>query len=117
MKYSNTVGRRFNVFGKLIAMSYSELFLAWLMVNTAFAALYFTLNLTHPAHAPNLPASMSLGERLYDCFYFSFTTATTIGFGEIIPLGFSKMLVVIQSTLALLIFTVLVGKLVQSKAK
>lgn len=60
---------------------------------------------------------MSLYERLYDCFYFSVATTTTLGYGDIIPLGASKMLAVLQASLGLMIFTVFVGKLVSEGDK
>lgn len=100
---------------KLTDASYSELFLVWIVINTGFAAVYFALSYTHPLDAPTFPISVSLTERVFDSLYFSIITATTVGFGDIVPLGISKLLVSLQSTSAFLVFAVLVGKLVSQR--
>jgi hypothetical protein len=107
--------RKLNFFEKLTHASYSQLFLVWLVLNIAFAAVYFTLNMVLPAHGPTLPAGLSVAERLFDSFYFSVVTATSTGYGDILPEGFSKILAMTQCIMALLVFAVLVGKLVSSR--
>lgn len=103
---------KLNFFERLTRWNYSELFLVWILLNTIFTFLYFVLSLTHPQHGPTFMGGISIWARLFDSLYFSVITATTVGYGDILPLGFSKILVMIQSSSALLIFTVLVGKLV-----
>lgn len=115
MNTYRTVTRRLNFFEKLIFSTYPELFLAWLLVNVVFTAAYFTLGISWPEHAPSFPPGAGLGEIAYDSVYFAIVTATTIGYGDIVPLGFSKVLAMLQSILALLVFTVLVGKLVSQR--
>lgn len=109
--------QRLDVFQAIIRSTYLELFLFWILVNVAFAALYFIIGVTHPAHGPNLPPGISMGERIFDSFYFSVMTATSTGYGDIVPLGFSKMLAMVECTTALLIFAVFVGKLVSEGAE
>lgn len=109
------VSKRLNIFEKLIQSSYSQLFTFWIILNATFAALYFALSTYYPAHAPTIPPSLPTLYRFLDSCYFSIMTATTVGYGDMVPLGFSKFLVIIQSTSALLIFTVLVGKLVSQR--
>jgi hypothetical protein len=106
------VSGRLNFFEKLTQWSYSELFLVWILTNAFFAFLYFLLSSYFPANAPTIPAGADTWTRVLDSMYFSMVTATTIGYGDIVPLGISKLLAVTQSTSALLIFAVLVGKLV-----
>lgn len=103
---------RLDIFQKIIRSTYLELFLFWILLNIAFMAAYVLLTTYHPAHGLNLPAGLSLVARLYDSFYFSIATATTLGYGDIIPLGASKALAVLQASSGLMVFTVFVGKLV-----
>ena len=107
--------RRLNFFEKLTDASYSQLFLVWLLLNVGFTAAYFTLSVTAPEHGPNFPAGIDTGTRIFDSFYFSIVTATSTGYGDILPQGFSKILSMIQCIMALLVFAVLVGKLVSQR--
>lgn len=49
---------------------------------------------------------------LLDYLYFSFITATSTGFGDIVPLGFSKVLAIIEVVVGLTIFAFVTSKLV-----
>ncbi len=109
--------QRLDFFQTIIRATYLEMLLFWILLNVLFMASYFLLTLYHPAHGLNLPASYSLYERLYDSLYFSIATTTTLGYGDIIPLGGSKMLAVLQASLGLMVFTVFVGKLVSEGDK
>ncbi len=53
--------------------------------------------------------------KLTDAIYFSFITATSTGFGDIIPLGFFKIIAVLEVTLGLLLLAVVTSKLVSIK--
>jgi potassium channel LctB len=117
MKTYTAISTKLDFFGRVIRASYLELFLFWILMNVMFAAFYFLLSITHPLHGPNFPMSMGLMERLYDSFYFSVATTTTLGYGDIIPLGASKMLAVLQASVGLMVFTVFVGKLVSEGQK
>jgi potassium channel LctB len=103
---------KLDFFGRMIRATYLELFLVWILLNATFTASYFLLSIYHPAHGVSLPVKHTLIERLYDCLYFSIATATTLGYGDIIPLGASKMLAVLQATIGVMVFTVFVGKMV-----
>lgn len=59
-----------------------------------------------------------LGESLPDimtAIYFSFVTATSVGFGDVVPVGPIRILAVLESGLALLLFGVIVTKLVYNR--
>ncbi len=103
--------RKLDFFGRMIRSTYLELFLFWILLNISFTALYFLLTTLHPAHGLNLPASIDAGQRLYDSFYFSVATATTLGYGDIIPLGASKMLAILESSIGVMVFTLFVAKM------
>jgi potassium channel LctB len=109
--------QRLDFFQTIIRATYLEMLLFWLLLNVVFMSAYFLLTLYHPAHGLNLPTDFSLLEHIYDCFYFSVATTTTLGYGDILPLGASKMLAILQASLGLMIFTVFVGKLVSEGDK
>jgi len=52
---------------------------------------------------------------LMSAIYFSFVTATSVGFGDVVPVGPMRVLAVLESGLALLLFGVIVTKLVQNR--
>lgn len=107
--------RQWNLFQKLVYASYPELFLLWILLTAAFTSVYFTLGITHPVHAPAFPVGMTMAELLYNSFYFSLTTATTTGYGDIVPHGISKIVSMVQAILSILVFTALVGKIVSQR--
>jgi potassium channel LctB len=111
------ISTKLDFFGRVIRATYLELFLFWILLNIAFAAGYFLLNTYRPAHGINLPASLPMWERIYDRLYFSIATATTVGYGDILPLGASKMLAVLQASVGVMVFTVFVGKLLSEGGK
>jgi potassium channel LctB len=47
--------------------------------------------------------------------YFSFVTATSIGFGDVVPLGAARALAICEAALGLLIFGCIVSKLVSNR--
>jgi hypothetical protein len=49
--------------------------------------------------------------------YFSFVTATSIGFGDLLPLGPARVLAVVEGTAGLLLFGSVVTKLVSNRQK
>lgn len=53
--------------------------------------------------------------KMTDAIYFSFITATSTGFGDIIPVGFFKIIAIIEVTLGLLLLAVVTSKLVSIK--
>lgn len=47
--------------------------------------------------------------------YFSFVTATSVGYGDIVPIGFGRVLAVIESVTALLVFGAVIAKFVSHR--
>lgn len=107
--------QNWHVLEKLTQASYTQLFLTWLSVNISFAAVYLLLSTFAPAHGPTLLAAMDVPERIFNSIYFSIITGTSTGYGDIVPLGFSKLLSMLQTVLALLIFATFVTKLVSRR--
>ncbi|MCB1614443.1 MAG: two pore domain potassium channel family protein [Pseudomonadales bacterium] len=57
-------------------------------------------------HTTNMAAfSGNFDSSLLDCVYFSFTTYTTLGFGDIEPLGLVRFLVGLESLTGLVLIT------------
>lgn len=115
-RYSH-IKTKLDFFGRIIRATYLELFLFWILLNIAFAAAYFLLSIYHPAHGITLAAAHTMTERLYDSVYFSIATVTTLGYGDILPLGASKMLAALQASIGVMVFTVFVGKMVSEGQK
>lgn len=97
---------------KLSNASYTKLFLLWMLLNIVCAVWYFELGALHSPSAPTHLAEMETWDRLFNSFYFSIITATSIGYGDIVPMGLSKAIAMVQAILALLIFAIFVAKLV-----
>lgn len=104
------------VLAKLTSMSYSSLFLLWIGMALGFSLAYFILSSIAPSHAPTqIATDPTLKMMLLDSIYYSIITATSTGYGDITPQGFSKILACVQSILALFVFAVFVTKLVSNK--
>lgn len=81
-----------------------------------FGVAYFFLSITHPTHAPTqLQADPTIGVRFLDSLYYSIITATSTGYGDIVPQGFSKLLASLQSIMALIVFALFVTKVVSNR--
>ncbi len=106
---------RSKLFESLSNATYGELFSMWMIVNIICTVWYFGLATVHSPSAPSHLAQMDIADRLFNSFYFSIITATSLGYGDIIPYGFSKVLAMIQSILALMIFALFVTKLVSRR--
>ena len=97
-------------------ISFSQVFTFWIIIIILFSIIYFLL-----AHAPG--NSLSMGERLiipntdgfFNSLYFSFITATSLGFGDVVPVGISKFLSGFEVIIGLIIYGVLISKLVGVK--
>ena len=97
------------IVNRITAMSYGQLAVLYTGLLLGFGIIYFLLATFAPSHGPTLPPAHPL-LRLLEGLYFSATTATTIGYGDITPHGFSKILVCFQAISSLFIFAVLVSK-------
>ncbi len=115
MHVYQSIKRRLNFLERITQATYTELFALWITLNTSFAVLYFLLATYHPLHGPTSIAGLLWPERLSNSFYFSLVTGTSLGYGDIVPLGFSKVLAMLQVSLALMIFAVFVTKLVSRR--
>lgn len=101
---------------KLTQQSYEKILLLWLGITLMFGILYFLLLIFSPQNGPrSISPDQPLFIKLLDSIYYSIITATSTGYGDIVPQGFSKFLASIQSFTALAIFAIFVTKLVSYK--
>jgi hypothetical protein len=93
----------------LVRLSYPQLFFVYTLGILACAAGYWVLYTYAPSHGPTLPAGEPW-EIALNAIYFSLVTALSIGYGDIVPLGASKILAMAEAMGALFVFGILVSK-------
>jgi potassium channel LctB len=95
-------------------MSFKGIFLAWISVILVFGLVYFFLGAASPENG--LAGMGEPGaESLMNSIYFSFITATSTGFGDITPLGLSRLITIFEVIAGLTMFGILISKLVSFK--
>ncbi len=94
---------------RLVQMSYPGLFFVYTLGILACAAGYWALHMYAPNHGPTLPAGQPW-EIALNAIYFSLVTALSIGYGDIVPMGASKILAMTEAMGALFVFGILVSK-------
>ncbi|MBT3834888.1 two pore domain potassium channel family protein [Candidatus Peribacteria bacterium] len=107
-------GRLMRAMDSITSLSYQTLFLIWIGLALGFGVVYFLLEYL-PGHGPEALEGMNTMQRLANTLYFSVITATSTGYGDVTPNGFSKFLAAIQSMSALFVFAVFVTKLVSHR--
>jgi potassium channel LctB len=100
-------------FDRISSWSAMHLAAAWLGAIVLFALAYWLLGWFHQ------PVLYSAGEPLprtwdsfWTCLYFSLVTATSVGFGDVVPTGPARALAVIEAASELLLFGVLISRLI-----
>jgi len=95
---------------ELSGLSYSTLFFWWLAATFLFGCVYFLLSFSpgNGAHALSENANVLL--RFFDALYFSIVTGTSTGYGDIVPLGFSKAFAALQSMSSIVLIALFVAK-------
>jgi hypothetical protein len=64
-----------------------------------------------PGHGPQPLDHLDTVGRFWNSMYFSIVTAVSVGYGDIIPIGFSKIVASIQSIVTLALFGIFISKL------
>ncbi len=98
--------------------TFKHCFLFWLGFMGLFGVLYYLFSF-FPSHAiiyKDQPLSHSISG-FVTAQYFSFITSASAsqGYGDVVPLGFSRILAVIEAVSGLLLFGILISKLVSTK--
>ena len=94
-------------------LSTARLSAIWLALVIACGAAYWLIDLSGGAGLVEAGARVStnLGG-LLTAIYFSFITATSVGYGDVLPVGATRILAVAEAVAGLLIFGLLIAKFV-----
>lgn len=95
---------------RITAMSYETLACGWIAIVLLFGIVYLILSTVPGQGIAPLPDG-PLWRRIADALYFSIVTATTVGYGDITPLGISKILTGMEAVFAYGTFAVVITKL------
>ena len=94
-------------------MRFTYILIIWLLVVACFGLLYW-----FTSGAGSYLEFSDSKEQVTDAataIYFSFVTATTTGFGDVIPYGFFKVVAILEVVFGLLLLAVVTSKLVSIK--
>jgi Ion channel len=96
--------------------STSHLFLAWLVMIIFCGGVYWLASMSryHGLVANGTSIDVNL-RGLGTALYFSFVTATSIGYGDVVPVGAVRILAIAEAVTELLIFGAVVAKFVSRR--
>jgi len=95
------------------SVSTAQLFVIWLAVIVACGAAYWLIDLSYGAGLMEAGARVGTNlSGLLTAVYFSFITATSVGYGDVLPVGATRILAVAEAVAGLLIFGLLIAKFV-----
>jgi len=96
--------------------STAQLFLFWLAMILACAVVYWLGGLSHRhglisggTPVPFTPAGLAVS------IYFSFVTATSLGYGDVLPMGALRIVAIMEAVAGLLVFGAVVSKFVSRR--
>ena len=95
------------------SLSTARLFAVWLAVTVGCGVTYWLISLS--SRAGLVEAGARVGNNLsglLTAIYFSFITATSVGYGDVLPIGATRILAVGEAVAGLLIFGLLIAKFV-----
>jgi hypothetical protein len=93
---------------------FADLLKRYVLVVLLFGFGFYLLTVYTPEHGIS---NGTPGWMVIDSMYFSINTISTLGYGDIIPLGFSKILVSIEVTVGLLLFGIGIAKMISLKSE
>lgn len=99
---------------RLVSASAMTLLSVWLAVVLGSAAVYALLAAFAPEHAPSIPPG-PLWQQILNALYFSVVNITTLGYGDIVPHGASKILAALEATTGFALFGLLISKLASQR--
>ncbi|KYK26623.1 hypothetical protein AYK26_07300 [Euryarchaeota archaeon SM23-78] len=106
----------YNIFRVLDKVTFFHVFSFWIIIILFFGLIFFFLSYA-PNHSLKYGGELIIpdAEGFINSLYFSFITATSLGYGDVIPIGISKFLSGLEVIFGLIIYGVLISKLVGVK--
>src|SRR5262245_37092899 len=96
--------------------SFGALLGGWLAMVLVFGIVYFLVQAGPRSELVEQGQAVTLSlHGLATSIYFSFVTATSVGFGDVVPLGPVRVLAIIEAAAGLLIFGAVISKLVSRR--
>jgi hypothetical protein len=105
--------RRKNLTTWIDKLTFPRILLLWILIVVIFGFIYYFLTDKGSFLLYNLQDKVV--DKVIDSIYFSFVTATTTGFGDIIPFGLFKILAIFEVVLGLLLLAIVTSKLISIK--
>ncbi len=100
---------------KLSALSYGGFFSLWTFAVLCFAVVYVFLSYVPGANGLTGFDNLSLWDRFWQALYFSVINATNTGYGDVVPLGVSRVFATVEAVLGLFLFALFTAKLLLVK--
>jgi len=110
---SRWTSSRRKLYNIIDSLSFSKIFVVWLLLVLLFGLIYFVFGNANSyllVTQTNQPVSS-----VQEAVYYSFITATTTGFGDIVPTGLFRLLAIIEAVVGLLVLAMVTSKLVSIK--
>jgi len=93
-----------------------DLIFLWFGTILGCALLYWIISTTSMGGLREGDRAIDGGARgLLTALYFSFVTATSVGFGDVVPLGTVRLIAILEAVVGLLVFGAVVSKLVSRR--
>ena len=103
----------FNVYGFIRHRTYEQfgfdgrlfvhLFVAWLITLFGFAFIYYLLSRDEIILVTSLESMTAVAPTWDNLLYFSGVTLLSIGFGDILPLGLTRLFALLESAIGILL--------------
>ncbi|MBS3176856.1 two pore domain potassium channel family protein [Candidatus Woesearchaeota archaeon] len=95
------------------SLTFPNIFLLWTSIIVVFGLAYYFFTGAHSFLYSNPEGEIVTD--IWNNIYFSFVTATTTGFGDLIPFGYFKAISIIEVIFGLLLLAIVTSKLVSIK--
>jgi hypothetical protein len=96
--------------------SIGSLLTTWLSINLACGLIYWLISVLPEQGLREQGRPLGHGApALLEAIYFSFVTGLSIGFGDIVPIGWMRLVAVLQGGACLLVFGAIISKLVSGR--
>jgi hypothetical protein len=105
-----------SIAGLINRLSTFQLFLIWIgtVLLCGFAYWVGALLGGHGLIEANRPIGPDI-HGLASALYFSFVTATSVGYGDVLPVGFARLIAIVEAVTALLVFGAVISKFVSHR--